>query len=160
MTGCSRYTVGAANAAPRVVSGAEGVVEDTEHAAEEATPTETVVGEQGATSSDEAAQATEETHADTAEHSTSIPELDNAMIVVRETFAHVRGSRAARHEAAEELETIRTALATVAETGAISHWESLNEHFEVATEKVLEGTNDAPNALNGLLEHLEEAAHH
>jgi hypothetical protein len=153
LTACQRYTIGAANSAPRVVSGAESVeygsVWDTAQADElapHATPNETVVEDHA--------------EADTEEHSTSLPELDSAKTVVRETFAVVRDSRAARHEAAETLHMVQESLHALSETGAISHWEELQEGFHTAIEKVREGTNDAPNALNRLLEHLEEAAHH
>jgi hypothetical protein len=174
LSGCQRYTIGAANSAPRVVSGGEsveyGTVWDTAQADElapEAAHNETVVAEheesvsEDHTASD--AHATESDHTadhDTGDHSTTIPEVDSAMTVIRESFAHVRGSRAARHEAAQALETSREALHAVAETGAISHWEDLDHYFETAIEKVSEGTNDAPNTLNHLLEKLEKAGKH
>jgi hypothetical protein len=150
LTACQRYTIGAENAAPRVVSGDESVeygsVWDTAQADElapHATPNETVVEDPA-----------EE------EHSTSLPELDAAKAIVRESFAVVRGGMAARREAAERLTATKESLKALYDSGAISHWEELEEAFYVATNKVREGTNDAPNALNRLLKHLDEAAHH
>jgi hypothetical protein len=156
LTACQRYTIGAANSAPRVVSGNESVeygsVWDTEQAEElapEVTHNETVVDE----NPDEHSDATQE-------HTSSIPELDNARLVIREAFRVVRGSMAARREAAENLHAVQESLHALAETGAISHWSELEEGFHTTIEKVREGTNDAPNALNRLLEDLDKAAHH
>jgi hypothetical protein len=180
LSGCQRYTIGAANSAPRVVSGNVEMAETDDHTstaethAEETHAQETVASTDHSAdmaSSEEATHAEEAGHSEAtaqpdAEHSqethssVSIPELDSALVVVQESFAHVRGSTAVRHEAAESLETARAALHTVAETGAISHWEDLDHYFETAIEKVAEGTNDAPNALNRLLAKLEKADKH
>jgi hypothetical protein len=86
MTGCSHYTIGAANAAPRVVSGETGIRSDhlSEHTGEEHT-----------------------------EEMATLPELDSARLVVQEAFAVVRGSKAAREEAATSLETTRETLHTL-----------------------------------------------
>lgn len=167
LTACSRYTIGAENAAPRVVSGAEGVeygsVWDTEqandHAAQE-DHTSTADHSAETDHSAEADHATEGTHADTDAHSAPLPEVDNAMTVVREAFTHVRGSRAARQAAAESLEFARQSVYALYEAGTISHGSELDEYFEMAIEKVNEGTNDAPNALNNLLGKLEKAGKH
>jgi hypothetical protein len=157
-TGCSRYTIGAENAAPRVVSGnAEMAMAEHSEAGAGAETSEEADHNSALEDTDHSGEAA---HSEEVDHSASLPELDTAMGVVRESFAHVRGSRTARHEAATQLETTREALHTLSETGAISHWSELDEHFEVAIEKVLEGTNDAPNALNRLLTHLEEAGQH
>jgi hypothetical protein len=154
LAGCQRYTIGAANSAPRVVSGnaeaADHAADTGDHATEETHAEETA----------DAEHSTDVEHSEDAAHSASIPELENALVVVQESFAHVRGSRAARHEAAEHLETAREALGAVAETGAISHWEDLDHYFETAIEKVVEGTNDAPNALERLLGKLGKAGKH
>lgn len=161
MTGCSRYTIGAENAAPRVVSGnAEMTVAEHSEAGAETSEEADHSASETVDQSGEAGHSEEVDQSGEADHSASLPELDTAMSVVRESFAHVRGSRTARHEAATQLETTREALHKLSETGAISHWSELDEHFEVAIEKVLEGTNDAPNALNRLLTHLEEAGQH
>jgi hypothetical protein len=134
LTACQRYTIGAENAAPRVVSGATEVrrAAEGEHAGEEAM-----------------AEASEE-----------LPEISGAKQLIEGIFTHVRGSKAVREEAALQLESARENLHALSETGAISHWEELEEGFHTAIEKVREGTNDAPNALHRLLEHLDEAAHH
>jgi hypothetical protein len=173
VTGCQRYTIGAENSAPRVVS---GNADTADHAAETSGHATTAAETSDAAHSETSEADTDATHVedsghseDTAQaeagqveetHGASIPELDNALLVVQESFAHVRGSKAVRHEAAEGLETARKALHTVAETGAISHWEDLDHYFETAIEKVTEGTNDAPNALNRLLVKLEKAGKH
>jgi Na+-transporting methylmalonyl-CoA/oxaloacetate decarboxylase gamma subunit len=136
MTACQRYAIGAENSAPQVVTGVTEVV--SEHSAE--------------------ASATEASAETMVEHST-IPELDSARLVVQEAFGSARGSRAARAEASERLETARETLHTLSESGALAHWPELDEGFEIAIEKVREGTNDAPNALERLLVHLEEAGH-
>jgi hypothetical protein len=174
VTGCQRYTIGAANAAPRVVSGNAETAETGDHATAEAHSDETSdaahaedTGHSADTASTDAAHTEDAGHSedmasseDAAHGGASIPELDNALVVVQESFAHARGSKAARHEAAQGLETAREALHAVAETGAISHWEDLDHYFETAIEKVVEGTNDAPNALNRLLVKLEKAGKH
>jgi hypothetical protein len=168
LSGCQRYTIGAANAAPQIVSGNTDVrVEDSLEAEDTHSETSQET-DHGDASLDEAAHSetdqSETEHGETehgeTKHSAALPEVDSAVAAVQEAFAHVRGSRLARHEAAEGLETARMTLEKLAETGAISHWESLNEYFETAVEKVTEGTNDAPNALNHLLEKLEKAGHH
>jgi hypothetical protein len=179
LSGCQRYTIGAANAAPQIVSGNTDVrVEDSLVAQDTAHSETSQETDHGDASLDEAAHSetdqsetehgetehsetehSETEHSETV-HSAALPEVDSAVAAVQEAFAHVRGSRLARHEAAEGLETARMTLEKLAETGAISHWESLNEYFETAVEKVTEGTNDAPNALNHLLEKLEKAGHH
>jgi hypothetical protein len=168
LVGCQRYTIGAANAAPRVVGHADanhseaGATEMAEeghaaeaegHSSEDAGHTETAEHSEEATHAE-----TDTAHAD--EKHAMLPELENALVVIEESFAHTRGSRAARHEAAESLEAARASLHTVAETGAISHWEDLDHYFETAIEKVTEGTNDAPNALHHLAEKLEKAGKH
>jgi hypothetical protein len=151
LAGCQRYTIGAANAAPRVVSGTAELAETSDHSMAETHAEETADAEHSA----------EVGHTEDAAHSSaSIPELDNALVIVQESFTHVRGSKVERHEAAEHLETAREALHVVAETGAISHWEDLDHYFETAIEKVTEGTNDAPNALHRLLGKLEKAGKH
>jgi uncharacterized membrane protein YccC len=154
LTACQRYNIGAANSAPRVVSGNQSVeygsIWDTRQGQElvpEAVHDETVVSENPGE------------HAATEEHSPSIPEIENARSVIREAFTVVRDGMAARREAAERLEAAQESLRALSETGAISHWSELEEGFHTATKKVREGTNDAPNALNRLLEHLDEAAH-
>jgi hypothetical protein len=159
LTACQRYTIGAANSAPRVVSGNESVeygsVWDTEQADElapGATHNETVVGGD----SEEHSESTEAAE----EHSASVPEIDNARLVIREAFSVVRGSVAARRETADTLHAVQESLHMLSESGTISHWEELEESFHTAIEKVREGTNDAPNALNRLLADLDEAAHH
>jgi hypothetical protein len=167
LTGCQRYTIGAANSAPRVVSGNAEMADD--HTSTAETHAEETHAEETAASADhsgdteghsEATAQADAGHSQGTHSSVSIPELESALVVVQESFSHVRGSVAVRHEAAESLETARAALHTVAETGAISHWEDLDHYFETAIEKVAEGTNDAPNALNRLLAKLEKAGKH
>jgi Ni,Fe-hydrogenase III large subunit len=134
LTACQRYTIGAENAAPRVVSGATEVRRTTQ-------------GESA--SGDATAQASEE-----------LPEITSAKQLIEGIFTHVRGSQAVREEAALQLESAQASLQPLSESGTILHWEELEEGFHTAIEKVREGTNDAPNALHRLLEHLDEAAHH
>lgn len=135
LTACQRYTIGAENAAPRVVSSA--------------TEIRTLGLSAETRSGEETAQSVE--------GSGELPEIANAKQLVEGAFANARGSRAEREEAAVQLESARETLQVLAESGTISHWENLEEEFEVATEKVREGTNDAPNALYRLLEGLKEA---
>lgn len=149
MTGCARYTIGAENAAPRVVSGEVKMTEAAGSHGEEAT--HSAEGEQS-----EAMQA----EAHDAEHSVMLPELESAMTVVRGAFDDLRGSKTARHEAAETLEAARQSVYALYEAGTISHGSELDEYFETAIEKVAEGTNDAPNALTRLIEKLEKAGKH
>jgi hypothetical protein len=126
LTACQRYNIGAENAAPRVVSGASN--------------TRTL---------GLSAEAAEATPADGA----TLPEVESARLVVQEAFGSVRGTRAARLEMSERLAASRDALQAVYES---DHWPELGEGFAVAIEKVREGTNDAPNALERLLHHLED----
>jgi hypothetical protein len=128
LTACQRYTIGAANAAPRVVSGVTDV------------------------RSDHLGEGTEEMTT----QPLALPELESARVAVTEAFAVRRGSQAAREEAATKLESAREALKPLSESGTIAHWDELDESFAVAIEKIREGTNDAPNALNRLIVQLEE----
>jgi hypothetical protein len=151
LTACQRYTIGAENAAPRVVSGATeirtiGQSAEAEHGEEVAHSEETALTEEG---SEEAM----------AEHGEELPEITGAKQLIEGIFTHVRGSRAAREEAAMQLESAQESLHMLYESGAILHWEELEEGFHTTIEKVREGTNDAPNALHRLLAHLDEAAH-
>jgi hypothetical protein len=145
LTACQRYTIGAENAAPRVVSGATEI---------------RTVGQ--SSESDHSEEGSQEATAEPgmAEHSEEIPEISSAKQLIEGIFTQVRGSKAAREEAALQLESAQENLHALSETGAISHWEELEEGFHTAIEKVREGTNDAPNALHRLFEHLDEAAHH
>jgi hypothetical protein len=88
---------------------------------------------------------------------TTLPEVESARLVVQEAFGSVRGTRAARLEMSERLAASGDALQAVY---ASDHWSELGEGFAVAIEKVREGTNDAPNALERLLHHLEESEQH
>ncbi len=155
LTGCQRYTIGAENAAPRVVSAniETAVVEQAE-----AGDHSVAISEETHTEGE--AHTTSEAHSGSETHSALLPEIESALGVVQESFAHVRGSRTARHEAAESLETARQSVYALYEAGTISHGSELDEYFEVAIEKVLEGTNDAPNALTRLTEKLEKAGKH
>lgn len=137
---CQRYTIGAENAAPRVVSGATEI---------------RTVGQ-----SSEAGHSEEGSEEAMAEHSEDLPEITSAKQLIEGIFAQVRGNKAVREEAAMQLESVQESLHMLSESGAISHWEELEEGFHTAIEKVREGTNDAPNALHRLLADLDEAAHH
>lgn len=143
LTACQRYTIGAENAAPRVVSGATEI---------------RTVGQTSETGHSEEGEHSEEEAM--AEHSEELPEIASAKQLIEGIFTHVRGSKTTREEAALQLESAQESLHMLSESGAISHWEELEEGFHTTIEKVREGTNDAPNALHRLLEHLDEAAHH
>jgi hypothetical protein len=160
LTACQRYTIGAENAAPRVVSGATelrtvGQTFEGEHS-EEASPEATA--ESGTNEPVTNELGTNELG--TNEHSEELPEITSAKQLIEGIFTHVRGSKAVREEAALQLESAQESLHMLSESGAISHWEELEEGFHTTIEKVREGTNDAPNALHRLLEHLDKAAHH
>jgi hypothetical protein len=150
LTACQRYTIGAENAAPRVVSGAT----------ELRTVGQTFEGEHSEEASPEATAESGTNELGTNEHSEELPEITSAKQLIEGIFTHVRGSKAVREEAALQLESAQESLHMLSESGAISHWEELEEGFHTTIEKVREGTNDAPNALHRLLEHLDKAAHH